>query len=420
MSVSVQPGSVVSHYRLLERIGAGGMGEVFVAFDTRVNRRVAVKFLQAPTARRDLFERFQNEARLHARLFHPNIARLFGFFSDAKPPYLVMEIVEGPTLKDWMQQARSIDWHERLRVFTGIADGVGYLHANGIIHRDIKPGNVRLSRDGRPKLLDFGIAKDSLTPNLTMAGNVVGTLQFLAPEQLEGKAADKRSDVWALGILLYELLTGRLPFASDSLSELMSKVRKSRFPLPTVIDASLSPAVDRLVKSCLNPNPDDRPQDGADLARSVRDLMREDSSAVDGSSHGNAAGLKRGQKRSGSGRGITIPPLAWKLAAGSAGLVALGAGSYALLSSEDMLVPQATNCDQVASNGRTFPVNIQGNSGTFEVWVNDVSCGTTDADGVWFRAVAGSKLTIECRPVPHGQRTTHEITVGATNVYSCP
>jgi Serine/threonine protein kinase len=414
MSASVQPGDTVSHYRVLERIGAGGMGEVFVALDTRSGRRVAVKFLTASAQRRESFDRFQNEARLHARLFHANIARLFGFVADASPPFLVMEYVEGPTLKDWMGHGRAIDWHERLQVFAGIADGVGHLHANGIIHRDLKPGNVRLAADGRPKLLDFGIAKDAMTPNLTVTGSVVGTLQFLAPEQLEGKPADARSDVWALGVLLYELLTGRLPFASENLSDLMSNVRKCRFAAPTVVDAALPTALDKLVKTCLRPDPDDRPQDGASVAAAARAVLGSASGQADAGGVGRAR--PPGRRRSGLG----LSPLAWVGIAGAAGaMLAVGIG-YALLSSEEIVTPKAVSCDQEGSAGATFPVNIQGNGGTFEVWVNGTHCGTAGTDGIRFRAVVGTKIAYECRSIRHGATTSHEIIVGATNIYSCP
>lgn len=423
MSAPIETGQTFAHYRLLERIGAGGMGEVFVGFDTRVQKRVAIKFLTAPSQRRDLFERFQNEARLHARLFHPNVARLFGFVADARPPYLVMELIEGPTLKEWMKQARTVGWHERLRVFAAIADGVGYLHANGIVHRDLKPGNVRLTRDGRPKLLDFGIAKDAQTPNLTMAGNVVGTLQFLAPEQLEGAPADARSDVWALGILLYELLTGRLPFASDNISDLMTQVRKCRFPPATSIDTSLPPALDRLVQSCLRPDPDDRPQDGAALAAAVRALGA-----------GGQSSMAPGEKRSlppdvAKGRAVAPGPAnhshrrprrGWMVLAGAGGLVVAGIGVLAVVSESEIAPLASTTCDQAGSADSLFPVNIQGNGGTFEVWANGTKCGSAGAEGVWFQAVAGTKLSYECRTPPHGVVSRHEITVGATNIYSCP
>lgn len=420
MTATIQPGETISHYRLLERIGAGGMGEVFVAFDTRSNRKVALKFLHAPSQRRDLFERFRNEARLHARLFHPNIARLFGFVDDVAPPFLVMEFVEGPTLKDWLETARTLDWQGRLQVFAGIADAVGHLHANGIIHRDLKPGNVRLSRDGRPKLLDFGIAKDSMTPNLTMTGNVVGTLQFLAPEQLEGKPADRRSDVWALGVLLYEVLTGRLPFASDSLSDLMSQVRKCRFPLPTVVDTALPSSLDKLVKSCLRPNPDDRPQDGAALAAAVRALVSAAPPSPRSGGQADAGGKPAASAPVAPTSGRTVPPILWTLLAGAAAVAVVAGGLYAVLSGGDIVAPVELTCDQLAGAGSTFPVNIQGRGGRFEVWANGIKCGAAGADGVWFQAVAGTKLAYECRPLPHGPSTTHEFIVGATNIYSCP
>lgn len=421
MPASVAPGQIISHYRLLERIGAGGMGEVYVALDTRSDRRVALKFLNAPRERRDLFERFRNEARLHARLFHPNIARLFGFVVDTSPPFLVMELVDGPPLRDWLRRTRAAEWRERLRVFIGIAEGVGYLHANGIVHRDLKPGNVRLTRDGRPKLLDFGIARDSLSPQLTMTGNVVGTLQFLAPEQLQGKTADARSDVWALGVLLYELLTGRLPFAGESLSDLVSQVRKCRFPPPTVVDAALPGAVDKLVKGCLRPDPNDRPRDGTALAAMARAALGEDAASPGGGDR--SAGDRRSDAPSSPRRASlgARAPIAWKIAAGFLGVVAVGAGLSVLLSREEPVAPAVVNCDQVASGGATFPVNIQGNGGTFEVWVNGIRCGTAGAAGVWFRASPGTKLVYECRPLPHGNvSTTHQFIVGATNIYSCP
>ncbi len=219
----IQPGQTLSHYRLVEKIGEGGMGVVYRARDTRLDRMVAIKVLPGhlsdqPQARK----RFEREARMISDLNHPNICTLHDIGHDNDIDYLVMELLEGETLADRVERG-PIPTDDALALAAQIADALTAAHDKGVIHRDIKPGNIMLTPTGA-KLLDFGLARASLaaaqggkdltasptmTSPLTAEGAIIGTFQYMAPEQLEGKEADARSDIFSFGALLYEMLTGQ-------------------------------------------------------------------------------------------------------------------------------------------------------------------------------------------------------------------
>lgn len=253
--VETPPPLRIPGYRLGRRLGSGGMGEVHLATDERRGRPVAVKILSAARNHPDLRERFRNEARIQRALAHPNIAALLDYVEADGTPCLILDYIDGPPLLAW---AEGRDWKERLAVFAAIARAIAYLHAQGILHRDIKPANIRLGADGTPRLLDFGIARDARTPQMTQSGHVTGTPQYLAPELLRGKPATPASDVWSLGVTLHELLTGRLPFAGDTAPQLLAGMAAGR-GLDT---AGLPPVCARLIRRCLDPDPGRRPADG--------------------------------------------------------------------------------------------------------------------------------------------------------------
>jgi eukaryotic-like serine/threonine-protein kinase len=224
----LSPGEKLGPYEIVSAIGAGGMGEVYKARDTRLDRTVAIKVLPEHIAKRaDLRARFEREARAVASLNHPHICTLH----DIGPGYMVMELIEGETLAARIEKG-SLPLDQALKLATQIADALDRAHRAGVTHRDVKPQNIMLTRDG-VKILDFGLAKSSskpapneatLTAALTTEGTVMGTPQYMAPEQFEGKEADARSDIWAFGAVLYEMVTGQKAFQGKSYSSLVGAI----------------------------------------------------------------------------------------------------------------------------------------------------------------------------------------------------
>src|ERR1035438_2507292 len=227
--MSLATGSKLGQYEILMPIGAGGMGEVYRARDPRMGREVAVKI----SAER-FSDRFSREVHAVAALNHPNICHLY----DVGPDYLVMELVEGPTLAERIKH-RAVPLEEALKIARQIADALEAAHEKGIVHRDLKPANIKLRPDGTVKVLDFGLAKiadttesDTSTENsptltldaATRVGVILGTAAYMSPEQARGKVVDKRADIWAFGVVFYEMLAGRRLFDGEDISEILAKV----------------------------------------------------------------------------------------------------------------------------------------------------------------------------------------------------
>jgi Tol biopolymer transport system component/predicted Ser/Thr protein kinase len=266
---SLKPGQCLGHFRIECFLAAGGMGEVYHATDTRLGRDVAIKVSKA-----DFSERFEREARLIASLNHPNICQLH----DVAPNYLVMEFVEGPTLAERIRQG-AIAPEESLAIARQISDALEAAHERGIVHRDLKPGNVKIKADGTVKVLDFGLAKladppeagqrteDSPTVTMdsaaTRAGVILGTAAYMPPEQVRGKRVDKRADIWAFGVVLYEMLTGQRLFEGETVSETLIEVA-TKEPDWARIPAVPGKNLRRLLRRCLEKDPKRRLRDIGD------------------------------------------------------------------------------------------------------------------------------------------------------------
>lgn len=279
-----QIGEMIGEYRVTGFLGAGGMGEVYAGVHEKLGRPAAIKVLgEAATADATFKTRFFNEARLQANLHHPNIATLYDFHEKGDQLFIFMELVDGESLEDLIKR-RSFSIEETLKVFVAVCEAVAYIHRNGIIHRDIKSQNVKLNSAGQVKLLDFGIAKDSSNPahSLTQTGGVIGTPHYLAPEQLEGKPASPQTDVWALGVLLYEMLTGDVPFQSDSLAGLVLQISQVKFASPEDINPAVPREVSGIVRKCLKAGAADRYQTADDLARAVKNILNKEQSQTAG------------------------------------------------------------------------------------------------------------------------------------------
>ena len=257
-------GTRLGHYEIRSVIGAGGMGEVYRAYDTTLGRDVALKVLLPPSLSSDpaRLVRFEREARVLASLCHANIAAIYGVEQSTETRALVLELVEGPTLEDRILEGR-IPIAEAIRIASQIAEAIEAAHEHGVIHRDLKPANIKLRRDGTVKVLDFGLAKlvdesDASEPvrptALTHVGTILGTTPYMSPEQVKGEPADKRSDIWAFGCVLFEMLTGRRAFEgrdnSDTLAAVLTKT-----PEWSALPAELSPAVRALLMRCLDRDP---------------------------------------------------------------------------------------------------------------------------------------------------------------------
>ena len=273
--MTIDAGSRLGPYEIVARIGAGGMGEVFEARDTRLGRRVAIKVLSSDAAGTDLLLRLQREAKVIAGLNHPHICALYDVGSENDESYLIMELIEGETLANRMARG-PLPLAHVLRFGAQLASALDRAHRAGIIHRDVKPSNVIVTRDG-VKLLDFGLAKRSepipadsddrtLDPSITERGLAVGTLLYMAPEQLRAQPCDARTDIFALGIVLYEMTTGKHPFEGFTRATIAAAILEHDPPLLRAHQPLAPPALEHIVRRCLAKEPDDRWQSAHDIA----------------------------------------------------------------------------------------------------------------------------------------------------------
>jgi len=281
-------GETLLHYQVVEHIGAGGMGVVYRARDTKLGRDVALKFLPAEfTTDPDRLHRFEREARLLASLNHPNIAVIHGFEQDGARSFLVLELVEGATLADRLATG-ALPIPEALSIAGEIAEGMEAAHERGVIHRDLKPANIKLTRDGKVKILDFGLARagqpepegniensptiPAVPSSRTEDGSLLGTAPYMSPEQLRGQSVDQRADIWAFGCVLYELLTGRSPFHASSSPEVMARILAHE-PDWGALPSDLPLSATRLLRHCLAKDPHQRLHAAADIRIVLQDVV---------------------------------------------------------------------------------------------------------------------------------------------------
>ena len=378
--MTLTAGTRLGPYEILSPIGAGGMGEVYRAKDTRLGRMVAVKVLsQDLSAAPDVRQRFEREAQTISQLSHPHICALHDVGNQDGTEYLVMELLEGETLSDRLARG-PLALEQTLRYGQEIADALDKAHRQGVVHRDLKPGNVMLTKSG-VKLLDFGLAKVaepstdlglSASPTrqgLTQEGAILGTFQYMAPEQLEGREADARTDIFALGVVLYEMATGRKAFGGATQASLISSILRDD-PAPISQVQPMSPvALDRIVKTCLAKDPEDRWQSAGDVGKELRWI-------ADGSTSGVTTSAAARPKRRNRER------LAWALAA--AGLVAAAwlaadrlrapAAAPSRLLRANVLLPEKVQLHLavLSPDGRRFVFSGLGADGRDHLWLRSL------------------------------------------------
>ena len=349
--MAIAAGTKLGPYEILTPLGAGGMGEVYKAKDTRLERTVAVKVLPAHTAPSpEARQRFEREAKTISQLSHPHICALYDVGREGETEYLVMELLEGETLLERLAKG-PLPLEQTLRYGVEIADALDKAHRQGIVHRDLKPGNVMITKSG-VKLLDFGLAK-AMAPStpqsnvtalptqqgLTQEGTILGTFQYMAPEQLEGRDADARTDIFAFGALLYEMATGKKAFPASSQASLITAIMSAEPPSISTVQPMAPPALDRVVRTCIAKDPEDRWQSAGDVGKELRWIGEGSAAGV----AAPAAVSSRRRKREG---------LAWIVAA--AALIAAAAAF--------LLRPTAPAAGKVA-----FTLVVPPDSQTFDV-----------------------------------------------------
>jgi len=271
-------GQTLGKYRVLDALGRGGMAQVYRGYHPHLDRHVAIKVLRADLIEQDEFlERFRREAHAVSGLRHANIVQVFDFDTQDDLYYMVMELLEGDTLRARLNEYRVKKERMPLDEIVGISidvlNGLEYAHSEGVIHRDLKPANIMLTKKGQAVLTDFGIAQILGATQVTVAGAMMGTLNYMAPEQGLENRCDSRSDIYSLGIVLYEMLTGYTPFDADTPLAILMKHLNDPLPLPSKLDPSLPPSFEQIVLKALSKSPEDRYQSAAEMLTAVRKIQ---------------------------------------------------------------------------------------------------------------------------------------------------
>jgi eukaryotic-like serine/threonine-protein kinase len=265
----------IGKYEVLRLLGSGAMGTVYEARDPVLERRVAVKVLAPELARQhDLRERFLREAQAAGRLRHPNIVQVYDVGESNGRQFLAMEFVGGSDLERVIQDVPlSIEW--KLDLLRQLCEGLGHAHAHGVVHRDVKPANIRVTPTGDVKIMDFGVAQLQSATGLTKRGLVLGSVHYISPEQVEGKPVDARSDIFSVGAIAFELLSGKRPFDAESVTAVMARVAYGSADLDQLPRTPYSPGLEAIVMNALAHRPQDRYQSLEDMRAELQRLVRE-------------------------------------------------------------------------------------------------------------------------------------------------
>ncbi len=257
-------------YQIIEQLGRGGMGRVYRALDIKAHEEVAIKLIRPDIAEdKRTLERFVNEIKLAHKISHRNIGKMYHLGEDEGLHYITMEYVPGEDLKSFIRRSRRLDISTTVTIAKQVCSGLGEAHDAGIVHRDLKPSNIMIDKDGNAKILDFGIARAVGVPGVTAEGSVIGTPEYMSPEQVEGKDADRRSDIYSFGVIMFEMVTGRLPFAADTPFVVAFKQQSEPPPRPEELNPQTPPQLSAIILRCLAKDRDERYQTTEDVCRDL-------------------------------------------------------------------------------------------------------------------------------------------------------
>jgi serine/threonine protein kinase/Tol biopolymer transport system component len=377
---AVGAGFAIDHYQIEDKLGEGGMGAVYRALDTKLNRPVAIKFLSTHVADPDARRRFQREAQMASSLNHPHIVTVHDAGETDGRQYLVTELIDGGTLKDWASQGRR-SWKQIVQLLTGVGDGLAAAHQVGIVHRDIKPANILVAKNGYAKLADFGIAKldegtpidvpRTLTEGHTRPGVIIGTIAYMSPEQASGHGFDARSDIFSFGVVLYELLTGKRPFTGATDLELLKTIIHGE---PQPLSEETPAPLRSLVEKALEKDPAERYQTMREMVVDLKRVERRSGPDAVLSAMAHTPARRSGRR--------------WAAAAGVAAVVAFAAGLWAYMNESSALANPLANAeftrftdfegfenDAAISRDGRFVAFRSDRDGPVDVWVSQVGSG---------------------------------------------
>ncbi len=263
-------------FEVIEELGKGGMGKVYRVFDKRIEEEAALKLVKPEIAAdREVIDRFRSELKMSRKISHRNVSRMYDLGDDEGTYYITMEYVPGEDLKSFIHRARQLSAGTAIAISRQVAEGLAEAHRLGIVHRDLKPSNIMIDKEGNAKIMDFGIARSVASQGITGAGMMIGTPEYMSPEQVEGKDVDQRSDIYSLGVVLYEMVTGRRPFEGDTPLSVAHKQKCEAPENPEKLNAQIPKDLSRVILHCLEKDKEKRYQSAEELSSELTDLEAE-------------------------------------------------------------------------------------------------------------------------------------------------